>query len=69
MRIQRKRNPDRESTARTTFSAIGLGLGVTSIGLAIGNLYHKPSVSIGAVVLGLGLVAWHLPWREIGENR
>lgn len=67
MSVPRKRNPYRESTARTTFSAIGLGLGVASAGLAVGHLYRKPSVAISAVVLGVGLACWHLPWSKIGE--
>lgn len=64
----RRKNPSDESVGQRTFAAIGLGAGVVSVGLAIGNLHRKPSISLGAVVLGFGLTLAYLPWGHYGGN-
>jgi hypothetical protein len=66
---KRRRNPTPKEIGRQTLSSVGLGLGVASVGLSIGQLYHRPSVSLGGVVLGVGLMAWHLPWSDIMDRR
>ena len=54
-----------QTPMRRTMSAIGLGLAATGVGVAIGDLYRKPSIAVGAVVLGVGLIAVHLPWDHL----
>lgn len=59
-------NPEAVLTTRRTLTAVGLGLGVASVGATLGDLYRKPSLALGGMVLGLGLAAIHLPWDRYG---
>lgn len=59
----RQRNPDR-TAMRKTMAAVGLGLGVAGVGLTVGDIYRKPSIGAGGVVLGIGVALLHMPWGE-----
>ena len=65
--LPRRRNPSRLTTTRRTLTAIGVGLGIAGVGAGIGDLYRKPSITIGAMVLGVGVTLIHLPWSKYGE--
>ncbi len=64
MTVPAHRNPPR-SVLRRTLTAVGLGFGVAGIGLTLGDIYGRPSIGAGGVVLGMGIGALHMPWGEI----
>lgn len=62
MSLRKRNSRPPQTPTRRTMSSIALGLGVAGVGVAIGDLYHRPSIAIGGMVLGVGLAAVHLPW-------
>lgn len=65
MRLQANPPRHHQTPGRRTASAIGLGVGVAGIGLTIGDIYRRPSIALGGMVLGIGLTALHLPWADL----
>ena len=52
------------SPLRRTLTAVGLGLGVTGIGLTLSDIYGRPSIGVGGVVLGVCVGVLHIPWSD-----
>ncbi len=61
-------NPYHLTVTRHTLTAIGVGMGIAGVGAGIGTLYRKPSISIGALVLGMGVTLIHIPWSRYGGS-
>lgn len=64
----RRRNPEPTTIMRHALSAVGLGLGVAGASAALGEIYRRPSIALGGLVLGVGLTALHFPWSRIGAK-
>lgn len=60
-------NPE-PTVTRRTLTAVGLGIGVASVGATLADLYRRPSLALGGMVLGLGLTTLHLPWDQFGKE-
>jgi hypothetical protein len=60
MRSVRRRNP----SARRATGAIGLGLSVAGVGLALGDIYRRPIIAVAGAAVGLAVVAAYWPNGE-----
>jgi len=61
-------NPISRGPTRRTLAALGLGIGIAGVGATIADLYRKPAIAIGALVLGAGVAIAHLPWGNIFDD-
>lgn len=64
----RRRNPEHMTPMRQAVNAIGMGVGIAGVGAVVGDFYRRPSISLGGLVLGIGVTAIHFPWPRIGGS-
>ena len=54
--------PSTPATTRRIVSALGLGFGIAGVGATLGELYRKPHIAIGGMLVGITAALIHLPW-------
>lgn len=62
-------NPLTRRGTRRMLASLGLGIGIAGVGATLGDIYRKPEIAVGGLIVGVAAALLHLPWSEWIDNK